>query len=236
MFNAKVIYLARRNPAIAKEAFPERWRQHSAFGRPLIKRSEMGYNTVCYCLIEEDTDGAVDPSGPYDAVCLMHLEGLHSIGPAIRRANHVLLAPEVAADELRTFDRYVKDAKLFCAFEPVLNGPETEWCVLLMMSRIADISPTAFLRQTRGSMQSLLALPEVIEHVTRVVQHSVLVRPERDFDYDVAQEYWFDSHAAMVAGSAAIGRQIADPAHAAIRTRRLAGSLIMNKRFAPDLG
>src|SRR5215218_3389259 len=99
----KAIYLARRNPLIAAEDFPARWKAHAALagGFPAIRRRFLGV-AQCNRVLEQDL--LPTASTEYDGVNLMPMlsrEAAETIYDDLDAVNTMM------PDELRVFSDYV---------------------------------------------------------------------------------------------------------------------------------
>ncbi len=140
----KMIYLARRNPALTHEEFARRWRKHAAVVGAGAPAALTEIRTARYCLVSEAQE--------YDGVGLLSLASLNSI-PAMHRA---LVGTEVSlADELRTFSTYVKDFTVYCDEEVVRDTPATSHALLHFVRRSESIEPTAFAAEWRDHARQL---------------------------------------------------------------------------------
>ncbi|MBP6105040.1 MAG: EthD domain-containing protein [Steroidobacteraceae bacterium] len=106
----KMIYLARRNPALAPEQFPHAWREHSALGAGCASvRDRILSVAQCSRILE----GATPPgtAADFDGVNLLSLRDLQA-------ASDIWNDPETLAvmrpDEPRVFSTYVREFTLVC--------------------------------------------------------------------------------------------------------------------------
>jgi hypothetical protein len=123
----KLIYLARRHPALSRLDFPARWRRHGRLGMRLPRWRNIWRYMQCDALLWAGTSLPV--AADCDGV------GLVWYRSAEARAQHVDDADRaiMAQDELETFDRPVR-AAAFLAREIVLEPPRddgiTVFCLL----------------------------------------------------------------------------------------------------------
>ena len=180
----KMIYLARRNPALTREEFAQRWKKHAVVVGAGAPEALTETRAARYCLA----------SGPqeYDGVGLLSLASLNSI-PSMHRA---LVSTEVSlADELRTFSTYVKDFAVYCAEEVVRDTPHTTHALLRFVRRSESIEPTAFAYAWRDYARQL---EQSLEGVLRrqVLNHVIAPAPP-GYGFDGVHELWCDSSAAV---------------------------------------
>jgi hypothetical protein len=123
----KLIYLARRHPALSRVDFPARWRRHGRLGMSLPRWRNIWRYTQC--------DALPWTSAPLRVAAECDGVGLVWYRSAQARAQHVDDADRaiMAQDELETFDRPVRAAS-FLAREIVLEPPRfdgiTVFCLL----------------------------------------------------------------------------------------------------------
>ena len=179
----KMIYLARRNPALTSEEFATRWMKHAKVVGAGAPEALTEIRTARYCL----ASGAQE----YDGVGLLSLASLNSI-PTMHRA---LVGTEVSlADELRTFSTYVKDFSVYCAEEAVCDTPPTTHAVLHFVRRSDTIGPSAFASAWRDHARQL---GQSLEGVLRrqVLNHVIAPAPP-GYGFDGVHELWCDSSTA----------------------------------------
>ena len=232
MNDAKLIYLARRNPAIERAAFPARWLQHSAFARPRANRAEMGYATVAYCAVDQASGADAGGGDGYDGVGLMDLEGLHSIDASHRYLQSVVRT-DLGVDEIQTFGKSVVDFTLYCASEPLLNGPQTEWAIILLVRRPEDLTPTEFTLALADLYRRLWHVPAVSEGLQRYVRNIVVRHPGPDYQYDAIEELWFPSEAEMLTARDGMRQLLEDGPLGGAHSHLLTTKIIMQKRLPP---
>jgi hypothetical protein len=179
----KVIYLARRNPALTREEFAQRWKKHAAVVGAGAPDALTEIRAARYCL----ASGAQE----YDGVGLLSLASLNSI-PSMHGA---LVGTEVSlADELRTFSTYVKDFAVYCSEEVVRDTPPTSHVLLHFVRRSETIQPTTFAAAWRDHARHL---EQSLEGVLRrqVLNHVIAPAPP-GCGFDGVHELWCDSSTA----------------------------------------
>ncbi len=127
----KMVYLARRNPALAAAEFPQAWREHSALGaRCTNVRDKVLSVTQCSRVLEPPPlRGAADD---YDGVNLLALRDLQA-------AADIWSDPETLTimrpDEPRVFATYVRDFTLVCEERPLRDNPRTTTALIGFLRR-----------------------------------------------------------------------------------------------------
>ncbi len=201
----QMIYLARRNPALAPEDFAQAWREHSALGRQCrnVQDKVLGV-TQCTRLRGpgEEDGGLRGASTDYDGVNLLQLRDLSV-------ASDIWNDPETLAtmrpDEPRVFSTYVRDFTLVCRARVLRAAPATGVALFGFVRRAAHTSPAAFgAAWADGPAAPWLAAP-ALQGALRVVHHSVVQTPPPGYDYDGIAEWWFASADAARAAFASGG-------------------------------
>ena len=187
-----MVYLARRNPALAAGDFVQAWREHSALGRQCrnVQDKVLGV-TQCSRLRDGGENGGLPgASTTYDGVNLLQLRDL-----AV--ATDLWNDPETLAimrpDEPRVFSTYVRDFTLVCRERVLRDGPPTGVVLFGFVRRSASVSPAQFDADwTDGPAAAWLAAP-ALAGAPRVVHHTVVQTPPVGYEYDGIAEWWFDS-------------------------------------------
>lgn len=186
----KMVYLARRNPQLAAEDFPQAWREHSALGRQCRNvQDRVRSVTQCVRLLDPLPPGA---STDYDGVNLLVLRDRES-------ADAIWFDPETLAtmrpDEPRVFDRYVRDFTLVAREQVLQDGPGGDAVLLGFLKRRAAVAPGDFERALCLHTRPWAAAGRTVLN---------LVEPQRPagYDYDAIAEWWFSDAARMNASLA----------------------------------
>ena len=175
----KMIYLARRHPALAEADFAQAWREHSALGRQCrnVQDKVLGV-TQCTRITTDPPSGA---STDFDGVNLLKLRDL---GVAADIWNDPETLAIMRPDELRVFDRYVRDCALV-AHERVLSDRP-----------FGDAVWVGFMRR-RPAMAVADFLDGMACHLSpwapagRVVLNEVMPERPAGYDFDAIVEWWF---------------------------------------------
>ena len=184
----KMIYLARRNPALAPEQFPQAWREHSALGAGCTNvRDKVLSVTQCSRVL----DGPPLPgaSSDYDGVNLLALRDLQAATDIWNDAETLAI---MRPDEPRVFSTYVREFSLVCEERVLRDAPRGSCCVVGFLRRRSGLSRDAFQRAwAAGAAGELKAatLPEAV----RVVHNDVHLEPPPGYDFDGIAEWWFES-------------------------------------------
>lgn len=185
----KMIYLARRNPALAPEDFPQAWREHSALGRE-CRNVQDKVKAVRQCSRVLDRPGV--PSGAsidYDGVNLLSLrdrqaaEDIWSDDETLR-----IMRP----DEPRVFSTYVRDFTMVAREQVLVDGAETAVCLVLFLR--------ARPRRQLLAADFVVAPDSPWAAAKRLVWNEVTGERPPGYEYDAIVEAWFDS-ADAIAGA-----------------------------------
>jgi hypothetical protein len=181
----KMIYLARRNPALAEGDFAQAWREHSALGRQCrnVQDKVLGV-TQCTRIMGGSPSGA---NTDYDGVNLLQLRDLGV-------ASDIWNDPETRAimrpDEPRVFDRYVRDFTLVTHEQVLTELPPGDAVLVGFMRRVPGLAQAEF-------VEGLTKLTTPWPQTGRVVLN--VVEPERPvgYDFDAIIEWWFQDAEAL---------------------------------------
>lgn len=195
----KMIYLARRNRALAQGDFAQAWREHSALGRQCrnVQDKVLGV-TQCTRIM---TDGPCGANTDYDGVNLLKLRDL---GVATDIWNDPETRAIMRPDELRVFDRYVRDFTLV-AYERVLTDRPPGAAVWVgFVRRLPELPPADFL-----AAMALLSSPW--PQTGRMVLNVVMPERPAGYDFDAILEWWFDDLETLIqaSGSGPVRDQLA---------------------------
>ncbi|MGE0384654.1 MAG: EthD domain-containing protein [Gammaproteobacteria bacterium] len=191
---AKMIYLARRNPALAREAFPRRWRQHAKLAGTLP--DVVGVATsVHYCTVVPGRELYANNRDEYDGVGLVGVADERQLAEMHRQT---VSNPVTREDELKVFSTYVEKFALF-ARERVLTDRGPGKAVLIeFVPRRPGVSPADFERiyttEFAPRTGALLRGAPLLKLLRRYVQNIVVPPgPPPGYEFDAVAELWFDS-------------------------------------------
>jgi len=184
----KMIYLARRNPALAPEDFPQAWREHSALGRE-CRNVQDKVKAVRQCSRVLDRPGV--PSGAsvdYDGVNLLSLRDREAADELWNDEETLRI---MRPDEPRVFSTYVRDFTLVAYEQVLVDGEETGVCLVLFLRAAPGraLSPADF-DATPGSPW---------QDTRRLVLNTVAGHGPPGYEYDAIVEAWFASIDAVAA-------------------------------------
>jgi len=177
----KMIYLARRNPALAPEDFPQAWREHSALGRQ-CRNVQDKVTGVRQCSRVLDRPGV--PSGAstdYDGVNLLSLRDRQAADDIWNDEETLRI---MRPDEPRVFSTYVRDFTLVAQEQVLRAGEETGVCLALFLRAAPDQVLSA---------EDFGAPASVWQEARRLVWNTVSGNCPPGYEYDVILEVWYDS-------------------------------------------
>ena len=192
----KMIYLARRNPALAAENFAQAWREHSALGRQCRNVQDKVLGVTQCTRLRSDREHTAEDGGlrgastGYDGVNLLQLRGLDV-------ASDLWNDPDTLAimrpDEPRVFSTYVREFTLVCRERVLREAPAGAVALFGFVRRRAGVSTNQFdAAWADGPPEPWLAAP-ALHGALRVVHNSVVQTPPVGYDYDGITEWWFSS-------------------------------------------
>lgn len=212
----KMIYLARRNPALAPEQFPQAWREHSALGAGCTNvRDKVLSVTQCSRVL----DGPALPGAAtdYDGVNLLVLRDLQAATGIWNDAETLAI---MRPDEPRVFSTYVREFTLVCEEQVVRDAPRTGTCLVGFLRRRENLSVADWRLRLLQPPPSAWMTSGLFAQAPRVVLNAVHLPPPPGYEYDAICEWWFDS---------------ADDARAAVGPRDLREQLPASLAAAADL-
>lgn len=179
----KMIYLAKRNPQLAANEFAQAWREHSALGKQCrnVQDKVLGV-TQCTSILSMGIDNNLKGIYPNaDGVNLLQIRDLQV-------ASDIWNDPETQSimkpDELRVFDRYVRDFTLVAEEHVLVDVPAGQAVLIGFLNNITSSGPEPL----RETVQEFSQLNTDKRLVLNLVQAD---RPAA-YNYDAIVEWWFD--------------------------------------------
>lgn len=196
----KLIYLARRNPTLAAQDFPQAWREHSALGRGCRNVAEKVLGVMQCSRVRDAADeqgGMPGASTDYDGINLLRLRDLSV-------ATDIWDDPETQAimrpDEPRVFSNYVREFSLVCAEHVQRDAPPTGVVVFGFLRRLPSVSPAAFRSAWTVETATAWVDAPALHSAPRIVHNLVVQPPPVGYEFDGIAEWWFeDANAARAA-------------------------------------
>lgn len=204
----KMIYLARRNPLLAAEDFPQAWREHSALGRQ-CKNVGQRVKAVAQCsrmLNVQGLDGSGALSQDYDGVNLMVL--------ADREAGSVIWSdPETLAvmrpDEPRVFADYVRNFSVLVRQQLLFSRlPQQDFSQQVLPQK-EQVMLIGFLQRSeewQGAAAELSACPPQwqaggLGQAGRIVCNLLEEEAPAGYGFRYVVEWWFDTPQQAIAAA-----------------------------------
>ena len=177
----KMIYLARRNPALRPEQFAQAWREHSALGAGCSNVRDKVLS-VMQCARVLGGASLPDSSTDYDGVNLLHIRDRGV-------ADDLWAAPQTQAimrpDEARVCSTYVRSFTLVCE-ESLLRDLPRGNCVVVAFLRRGCHAGDAQWQAGRDGAAALIG-------AGRCVWNRVDAEPPPGYRYDAIAEWWYES-------------------------------------------
>jgi hypothetical protein len=183
--NWKMIYLARRNPGLKPEQFPQAWREHSALGAQCTNvRAKV--LSVAQCSRVLDLPALPGANLDYDGINLLGIRD-RAVSDDIWSDAETLAI--MRPDEPRVFDRYVRDFTLLCSEQVLSDEPRTDSLLVGFVQRAAGASVAAW----HTARDAAVGLPGA----GRCVWNTVEAEPPPGYPYDAIVEWWYPTDEAL---------------------------------------
>ncbi len=199
----KLIYLAKRNPALSRAAFTERWREHGALGMSLPRWRNIARYVHCDVLLPSLDTSALDTE--YDGVGLIWYRSPQA------RAAHVADTSSQSVmeqDEQRTFSERISNCSLLASqFVAKAPGPPRAAATKLiafLKDRTAGGGMDLPQRRTVGAERLEATLAEGGFTVRGHVINAPLPRENPNgwgLRQDCVEEWWFDDEYAALSAA-----------------------------------
>lgn len=185
----KRLYFGLRNPQLAADEFPARWKQHPQLGGQfpdLLRR----HVRVMYGVVHQAPGLPRAQAHAYDGIGLLWLGSPEQLD---RPNDDPNVTPTMRRDELAVFQRPVYDAAMVVEETAVVDGPLTGVALLHCVKRKPGTSPADFTAACEALRPQLAQAPAI-----RRCASGVVVR-QPTIDFDGLLELWFDSVEAALA-------------------------------------
>lgn len=199
---AKMIYLARRNPVLAPEDFAQAWREHSALGAGCSNVRDKVLS-VSQCSRVLTLPGLVGAADDYDGVNLLLMRDLQSAADIWNDAQTLAI---MRPDEPRVFSTYVKDFTLVCSGRVLRQapaGPRPTHCVQAFLRRRSGLTREQFQQRWSADDKAQQASP-ALDTALCIIHNLVLETPPQGYDFEAIAEWWFASESAAITAFAAV--------------------------------
>lgn len=184
----KMIYLARRNPGLTAEQFPQAWREHSALGRQ-CPNVQGKITAVAQCSRVLGEPRLLGTSADYDGVNIMALRDLQAARDIWDDDDvRTVMRP----DELRVFADHVVHFTLVAEEQEIRPDPQGSFALIGFHARPEAIPANAFIQDWLALLQTQVAQEVLRNQVGRCVANAVALSPPPGYEFDLITEFWFD--------------------------------------------
>lgn len=188
----KMIYLARRNPALTEDEWPAAWRQHAKFASqfPSIGAA---ISSLHYCSriynprIEGKHVDLPQASRRYDGVAIIAAASRHELSGHLSEEDRA----RIHQDERRAFETLTPNFTFFAQESLVYGGSPGAAAVIRFLARRPEISPEEFAARWGGHANVMTRAAGVADGVTRYVHDSLVEPPPPGYEFDGISETWF---------------------------------------------
>lgn len=199
----KLIYLARRNPHLSREAFTPRWRQHGALGMSMPR-----WVTVrLYGHSDVICPPATIPGISTDADGVGMIWYRDADARARNRADTTSQAT-MEADERETFDRLVAKCAVVTKEVVLRRGPRPPFKLMSFIKKAPGIDKDRLERITKDDYAPAM-LGQTFGTAGGIVRYVLNYADRSDpqvssgLDYDLVEELWFQNAADQLTAAAA---------------------------------
>jgi len=191
----KMIYLARRNPALAPEDFPQAWREHSALGAGCSNVRDK-VKSVRQCSRDlENTPRLPGAAADYDGVNLLVLRDRQAADDIWNDAETLRI---MRPDEPRVFSTYVRNFTLVAEEAVLRDGEPTDCMVAAFLGLREGTGPAALERALAAAGTDGWLADPAFGAAVRLVLNRVDGTPPPGYDYALILEAWYPDPASAV--------------------------------------
>jgi hypothetical protein len=166
----KQIYITRREPSYAVDAWGARWREHGRFVRGLPLWAQIRHYEQCRVLRGVDLPSVGAASEDFDGVGMVWFRSPQAVLAALSDPT----VGQVFEDERDVFANPIADTSLFTRELVVRDTGATTVKIVAFLRRRDGLTRDAFLHHWEHVHAPVfLSVPEIDEHVTKYVQNHV---------------------------------------------------------------
>lgn len=187
----KLIYLARRNPALAAEEFPEAWRSHAALAGKFATSLGKHFLSSHQCVKDRNVGVSALLTNDYDGSTILAMKSWKDL-LAARYHPHSL--EELFEDEKRVFAGAVDDWTMAVEESVIVDGDATSH---VLLSFVTPKKCDAF---NNASLTAAGLLPAAFPDAKRIVWNEV-VDPARAYRFAAVIEVWFSNREQALAAA-----------------------------------
>jgi hypothetical protein len=187
----KITYLARRNPSIAAEDFPEAWRSHSRLASTLVNTLGKHFTRVRQCIKVYDAKVPPEYVNQHDGAALLTMKSWDDL---LQARYHPDALKTMRDDEPRVFADYVKNFTMAVEETSYMEKREGSAALLHFVVRRDGVEPQAFEAVWSGDyVNRILGLDIVEKTATGFALNRVIDTPGPDYNFSGISELWFDN-------------------------------------------
>jgi len=183
----KLIYLAKRNPAIAEKDFGATWKSHSLLASTLGTNFSRHFTRVRQCIKIYDAKVPPEFVNEHDGVALLTMKSWEDLRAA---RSHPDAVSTMRNDELRVFAEYARNFTM-ATQEAVHEGTGEGVAALIhFLRRKSSIGPAEFEARWQPQMAATFALDKA-HAAGGLVLSRTIETPGPRYDFAGISETWF---------------------------------------------
>jgi len=190
----KLIYLARRNPTVSREDWPETWVSHAKFANQFaFVANDITYSCYCNRIDQPTLEGRPvdlpEISKDHDGVAVGVSRTVETLqGGGFSKEERAL----IDKDELRVFDMLTPRFSYYCTETVLKDGKYGEYGIIRFLARKPGFSREAF-EERFGGAHAEVARGALDESVVRYAHDHPIHDPLPLFPFDAIIDSWFAS-------------------------------------------
>jgi hypothetical protein len=230
----KITYLARRNPKIAAEDFPEAWRSHSRLASTLVNTLGKHFTRVRQCVKVYDAKVPAEYVNQHDGAALLTMKSWDDL---LKARYHPDALKTMHDDEPRVFADYVKNFTMAAEETKYMEKREGSAALLHFVVRGDGVEPKAFEAAWTGDyVNRILGLDIVDKTAAGFALNRVIDTPGPDYNFAGISELWFDDVPQAEAAASDEGHRAAMRALDPVVDRSRTVSLLIRLNFEKKPG
>ena len=184
----KMLYAAKRNPSTDHAEFLKNWAGHAELSGQHPEIFEP-FRRVVQCDAQPGGPSVTGASTEFDGVNLLTMR---SVSGMTAVWDQPAITEYMEPDELRVFSGLIRDCTVFAAEEIIGEGPLTDFVAVRWVRRRADVDRRQFASRVSGGGRRSFVVDET-SPLRRLVHDHVMFQTPPGFEFDLVEEYWFDS-------------------------------------------
>jgi hypothetical protein len=183
----KLIYLARRNPAIAPEDFGEAWRSHSRLASTLGPQFGKHFTRVRQCIKVYDADVPPEYINEHDGTALLTMKSWDDLRAA---RGHPDALATMRNDELRVFAEYAANFTMAAQEVSAEGSGDGTAALISFVRRKPDVTQDMFDAAWQARAATLVDSDPACD-VRSAVLNRVIESPGPRYEFEAVSESWF---------------------------------------------